>query len=235
SSEELEARKLSTGCTARMSPSSIALAARLRERLQRGGVEHDDGTVFETYPISRSPHSQLLVDAFASHANHLTELLLSDRDRAAGGREIVFFGQAEQRSGEPARQVLKNDLLDLIAGPAQPCAEQFDDLHRQIGMSGDEGEKIAPVDREELAIAVRGGVRGTRVTVQHRDFAEQFTGADQVQDRAAAIGGGYADLHRSRDHRKQAVAGIALGDNGGAALQGEMLGVTAELLERLRR
>ena len=59
-------------------------------------------------------------------------------------------------------------------------------------------------------------------------------GPIEIQDRVAAIRRGNADLHRPRDDRIQAVAGISFGKQRGAPLQRGVLGVAAELLESLR-
>src|SRR6185312_15320524 len=96
---------------------------------QRVRIEQNDSTVFEANPVAGSPSTQLLVDALARHADHLTDLLLGDRNGPAGGLELTFLSEAEQRAGEPARQILQNDLLDLIASPAQSVAQKFDELH----------------------------------------------------------------------------------------------------------
>src|SRR4051812_47069677 len=69
-------------------------------------VQHDDSAVFEADPVSHSPGAQLLVDAFPSHADHLANFLLSDRDGSASRRGFVFLGQAKESAGEPPRQVL---------------------------------------------------------------------------------------------------------------------------------
>src|ERR1700739_376892 len=104
----------------------IVLAAGSRYRLKRIGVQHDDGTVFEANPVAPGPGPQLLVDAFPGHADHLADFLLRDGNGAAARRKFVFFGKPNERTGEPARQVLQNNLVDLVAGPAQPPAKQFD-------------------------------------------------------------------------------------------------------------
>jgi hypothetical protein len=109
------------------------------EFAKRLGIEHDDGAVFEAQPVAHRPRPQLLVDALARHADHLADLLLGDRDRSTGAFEFAFFGQAEQRAGKPPRKILKDDLFDLIAGPAQPPAEQFDEFHRERRLAVHEG------------------------------------------------------------------------------------------------
>src|ERR1700694_5909925 len=89
---------------------------RFGQCLKRLGIEHDDNAVLEANPFAGRPGPQLLIDALPGPADHLAYFLLGDRDRAAPGREFVFLGQANERAGEPARQILKNNLLDLVAG-----------------------------------------------------------------------------------------------------------------------
>src|ERR1700739_4360050 len=104
----------------------IVLAAGSCYRLKRLGVQHDDGTVFEANPVARGPGPQLLVDAFPGHADHLADFLLRDGNGAAARCKLVFFGKPDERTGEPARQILKNDLFDLVPCPAHPPAKQLD-------------------------------------------------------------------------------------------------------------
>ena len=150
------------------------------------------------------------------------------------GSVLVFFGQTNERAGEPARQILKNDLLDLVAGPAQPRAQQLDEFHRQRRLASHKGKKFAAVDDKNLAIGIGRGVGGPRLSIEHRHLPEDLAGADQIQNRAAAVGRGDADLHRAADHRNQAVAGIPLETDRGSPLERGVLGVAAELVERLR-
>src|ERR1700680_852176 len=164
----------------------VFFAARLGQRLQRAGSQHDDGAVLEADPAACRPDPQLLIDALARHADHFADFLLGDGDGPAAARDLVLFGQANERAGEPARQVLKNDLLDLIAGPAQPRAQQFDEFHRQRRLAAHERNEFAAVDDEDLAIGVGGGVGGPRLLVEERPFAKNLAGANQIQDARAS-------------------------------------------------
>ena len=149
------------------------------------------------------------------------------------GASLSFSVRRIKRAGEPARQILQDHLFDLVAGPAQPRAQQLDELHRELGLASHKGKKFAAIDRENFAIGIRRGVGRPRLPIEHRHLSEDLAGADQIQDRVAAIGRGNADLDRAADHRKQAVAGIALGKDRGSPLQRGVLGVAAELVERL--
>src|SRR6476620_4116031 len=104
------------------------VAAGFGQRLERLGLKHNNRAVFEAHPAARRPHAQLLVDALAGHADHFADFLLGDCDRPALRRELVLFGQTNKRTREPSRQVLENDLLDLIASPANSGAEQLDEF-----------------------------------------------------------------------------------------------------------
>src|SRR5690348_4257122 len=76
--------------------------------MQRHGIEHDNGAVLEPHPAPRGPGSQLFVDALARHADHLADLLLRDGDGLPLRFELPLLGQAEQRAGQPPRQVSQN-------------------------------------------------------------------------------------------------------------------------------
>src|SRR5579863_7645755 len=211
-----------------------SFAAGSRERLQRLDIQDDDRTVFETNPATGRPGAQLLVDAFAGHADHLADFLLSDRDRAATLRGLMSFREANQRAGEPARQVLKDDLFDLVAGPSQPAAKQLDELHRQRRLASHKRNEFTAVDDEDFAIGVRDRVSGSLSSVEQGDFPKNLAGPDQIQNRAAAIGRRDAHLRGTRYDHVQTVAGITFGIDRGTPFQGDWLGVAAELVERLR-
>ncbi len=147
-------------------------------------------------------------------------------------RRRVLFGQAKQRTGQPSRQILQDNLLDLIAGRSQPLAEQFDEFHRQRRLIFHKGDEFAPIDDEEFASAVCDGVGRAGLSVEQRDLAENFPRPNDIKDRVAAIRRGNAHLHRTRNDRVQAVAGIPFGKQRGAPLQRGVFGVTAELLEK---
>src|SRR4029077_17056566 len=137
---------------------AFVVRAGIDQRLQRVRLQYHDRTMLEPHPAARSPGSQLLVDAFARHPDHLADFLLGDRDDASLRRVLVLVAQAKQRARETARKVLKDDLLDLIAGPAQPPAQQCDQLHRDRRLAAHEGNEFASVNGEELSIAVSRGV-----------------------------------------------------------------------------
>src|SRR6266404_575233 len=138
----------------------FAVVARpgIDQRLQRLGPQHDDGAMFEPHPVARCPGSQLLVDAFPRHADHLADFLLGDRDGAALRFKLVFFGEPKQCAGQTARQVLEDDLFDLVAGPAQPRAQQFDKLHRERRLAAHKGNEFATIDDEKFAVGIGGAI-----------------------------------------------------------------------------
>lgn len=187
--------------------------------------------MLEPDPAAYRPRAELLVDALARHPDHLADLLLGDRDGAP--LRLVLVAQAQQRAGQTAGQVLQDNLLDLIAGPAQSFAKQLDELHRKRRLAAHERNELAPVNDEQLAIGVGGGIGRPRQAVEQRDLPEYLAGLDQVQNRVATIRRRDADLDRARDHRNQAGAGIALGKDRRPTLQRDVLGVAAELIECL--
>src|SRR5215468_6855347 len=126
-------------------------------------------------------------------------------------------------------------MLDLIACLPNPRAQQLDELHGERRLAMHEGEKVAAVNDENLAIGVRRGVGGARLSIQHRYLPEHLTTTNQIEDRVATVGRGNADLHRAADNNVKAVARIILGEKRGASLQHSMLGVVAKLVKRLGR
>ena len=214
----------------------IAVASRsgFGQRLKRLGIQNNNGPVFEANPVAGSPNPQLLVDAFPGHANHFAEFLLGNGDRSALRNEFLLSGQANQRTGEPAGQILKNKLLDLVAGPPQLRAKQLDEFHRQRRMVSYKRKKFAAIYNKNLAVRICGSVGCPRVPIEHRDFTEDFTGADKIKNRAAAIGRGDAHFHGAADDGNKTVSGVSFGTDRRAPLQRGMLGVAAELIEGLR-
>jgi hypothetical protein len=82
---------------------------------------------------------------------------LRNGNGAPFGVELPPFGKTEQRAGKSPRQILQNELLDLIACLPHPRAQQFDELHSERRLAVHEGEKVAAVNDENLAIGVRRG------------------------------------------------------------------------------
>src|SRR5258708_15690297 len=110
--------------------------------------------MLEADPVACRPGSQLLVDAFAGHADHLAELLLGNSDGSASLRELVFLGQTKKGAGQPARQILKDNLFNLITGRSQPRAEQLDELHRQRRLASHKGKTIAAINDINFAMSM---------------------------------------------------------------------------------
>ncbi len=146
----------------------------------------------------------------------------------------MFLGQTNEGAGKPAWQVLKNNLFDLVAGPPQLRAEQLDEFHRELRMAPHKRKKFAAIDDKYLAIGICRGVGGPRLPIEHRDFSEDLTGADKVENRTAAVGRGDAHFHGAADHRTKTVPWISFGKQRGSPLQRGVFGVAAELVEGLR-
>src|SRR4051812_925722 len=87
---------------------AVVAGARLGDVAQNLGIQHDDGAMLQTHPVATGPGTQLLVDALSRHADHLADLLLGDRDGPALRCGRVLFGQPDQRTGQPPRQVLQD-------------------------------------------------------------------------------------------------------------------------------
>ena len=151
---------------------------RFGQRLKRRGIENDDSAVFEANPAAPSPNPQLLVDAFPGHADHLADFLLRNGNRPPARHVLVLLGQTNQRAGEPARQILQDHLLNLVAGPPQPHAQQLDEFHRQFRLIAHEGKKLAAIDRENFATGIRRCVGRSCLPIENRHLAEDLTGAD---------------------------------------------------------
>src|ERR1700682_2632783 len=100
-------------------------------------------------------------------------------------------------------------------------------------MASHKRKKFAAIDDKYLAIGICRGVGGPRLPVEHRDFPEDLTGADKIENRAAAIGRGDAHFHGATDHRKKTVPWISFGKQRGSPLQRGVLRVAAELVEGL--
>ncbi len=199
--------------------------------LEPGHVQHHDGAVSQFEPAQRHPGPQLPVYALPRHPDHFAEFLLGDGDLAGLGSGRIALTQPDQGLGEACLEVGQADLLDMFAHPAQPLAQQLDELHQQHRLALHEGQEVALVEGQDLAGGVGDRICRPRRPVEKRDLAEQRAGGHQVEDGAAAAGGGDADLDGAAHHQEQPVAGIALREHHRAFAEFTRLGVLAQLGE----
>jgi hypothetical protein len=82
----------------------------------------------------------------------------------------------------------KNNLLQALAGEAQPGAQQLDQLERDLRLGVNKGEKVPPVDRHQLAIRHGDGIGGARLAIEERDLAEHVAFIQQIEHRLASAG-----------------------------------------------
>src|ERR1700675_479712 len=88
----------------------------------------------ESDPVAFLPIAQLLVGAFSRHADHLADLALGHADLPAFGEDLAGLCQLDQNPGEPGRKVQEHHPLHLLVGPAQPFAENIDELEGDLRM-----------------------------------------------------------------------------------------------------
>ena len=118
---------------------------------------------------------------------------------------------------------------------AQAGAQHLHELERDLRLAAHQVEEIAALDHHELAVGHGGRVGRARPAVQQGDFPENLALADQIEDGVLAVRGRHADLHRSGADRIEAVAGIALNEDGVAATDRARRRVGAQSLEQFRR
>src|SRR3954470_23096159 len=136
--------------------------------------KNDDAASFEPHPPLLLPLAQLLVRALARHPDDLPDLFLRDRHLAPLGGGTRRLRQPQQCLGETARKVEEKDVLDLLAGVAQPRAKNVDELQRDFRLALDEGNEIPPVDQHQFAIRKRKRFGGSRTAIEQRDLPEDF-------------------------------------------------------------
>ena len=78
------------------------------------------------------------------------------------------------------------------------------------------GHEVAPVDYQEPAIGMGDGVGRPLPAVEQRHLAEGLACPDHVEDDLSSFLGRCADADLALQHRHQAVAGRALGEDRGA-------------------
>ena len=66
-----------------------------------------------------------------------------------------------------------------------------------------EGQEVATVDHQQLAIGHGAGVGGAGLAIEQGDLAEDLARADQVEDDFAPVLRRRADLHRPLEHGEQ--------------------------------
>src|SRR3954449_2860016 len=99
----------------------------------------------------------------------------------------------------------------MLAGSPQPRTEDFHQAYRDVGLTAQQREQVAPLDDEQAAIRVRDRVGGARLSVEQRDLAENLALANEVEDRVLAVRRRRRDLHDPLANRKQTSSRIAFG------------------------
>jgi hypothetical protein len=95
-------------------------------------------------PAALRPRPQLLVGALARAADDLADLALGNRHLALRPGPVLILRQLEQGLRQPGRQVQERHVLHLLAGAAQPRAEDLDELDGHVGMVAEERYEVAP-------------------------------------------------------------------------------------------
>ena len=131
------------GIAAPARPSLVA-----RHRGQPVHVLQQDPAALQVQDAVLAPELQLAVDAFAGGADEYAELLLRDVHL---GAEIG--GQRAEPARQPDRQRLQHRFLHPLALPADPLAQQLDDLDRDARFALEMGEKILAPQHEQFRSA----------------------------------------------------------------------------------
>jgi hypothetical protein len=77
--------------------------------------------------------------------------------------------QRAQPPRQADRKRQQDRLLHAFADPADPLAQQGDELHRNGGLAFEEAEEIVAHDDEQLDPFLGGRVGGARLAVERRD------------------------------------------------------------------
>src|SRR5262249_33234751 len=153
------------------------------------GRNHVDAPAFQPNPTALGPCPQLFVGALARYADHLTDLALRDRRFACGCRTVFGRGQLQQGLRQAGRQIQECDVLHLLAGAAQPRAEDLDELEHHVGLTAEKRNEVAPLDDDELAVGHGGGIGGARPTVEQGDLSKNLALVEEVEHDVFALGG----------------------------------------------
>src|SRR4029077_4589596 len=113
--------------------------------------QHADAAALEPNPAALGPYAQLLVRALTRLADDLADLALGHGALPPGRGAGLGRRQLEQGLRQPGRQVQERHVLHLLAGPAQPRAENLDELEHHVGMTAQERNEISAFDDDELA------------------------------------------------------------------------------------
>src|ERR1051326_4135701 len=97
-------------------------------------------------PFALFPGAQVLVRALTRQADDVAQLPLGDANPAWDDRRFSAAGQLQQGLGQPNRQAHVHEVLDLLAGPADAGAEDFNALQRDIRFPAEQRDEIASVD-----------------------------------------------------------------------------------------
>jgi hypothetical protein len=121
-------------------------------------------------------------------------------------------GGAPGGLGEAAVHVAEGHVLHLLAGAAEPGAEQLDHLQRDRRAFLDEGDEIPPVDDQQLAVRHGRGVGRAGMPVEQRDLPQKLSGSNQIEDNFPAVGRGRARLDGAADDHDERLRGVALAE-----------------------
>src|SRR2546423_5491686 len=153
---------------------------------KRIGLQDYDAPALERDPSVLDPNLQLLVDHLARHADDLAQVFLRHRDLAL---RLGGLCQSQQRLDQPASQIEEHEVLDLLAGAPQACAQHLHELYRDFRIAAQQRDEVPPLDDHELAIGKRHRIGGARLTVEQGDLAEDLA-FSQVAEYGALPGRG---------------------------------------------
>ena len=116
-------------------------------------------------------------------------------------------------TSQSPRHRVKGRLLDQLTGPAQPLAEQGQQVGGELWLFPDQCQEIAAVNHEQLGIHQGLGAGRPGIAVEHGDLTKAVAGFHDVEKDLLPIGGCRTDAHLTRDQTKEGVPRITLLEN----------------------
>src|SRR5437868_525670 len=171
-----------------------------RHRGQPAHVQEQDTAALQVQNSVLAPLLQLTVDAFARGADEDAELFLRNMHL---GSEVG--GQRAQPARQPHRQRLQHRFLHPLAYPADPLAQEDDELDRDARLAFEMGEEVLATQHEQFGRLAGGGIGGAILAVEHRDLAEQVAGSLKIERQARAVRGTGFNTDLAASHAVQGI------------------------------
>ena len=158
---------------------------------ERFRLRNRDEPAFDRDQTAFTPFRQQSVYRLPANADQRPELPLGqleiDLDAAL---DWLAIGVREPQQCLSQSSGLKQEhrIFKLLAGLAQPLAENLDQFHACLRVTGEQWHEVTAIQYKKLARHHRDRIRRSIHPVQQGDLAEYLTFIDNIQNHLAVVG-----------------------------------------------